>query len=94
VNQPIVPGRLPDAERAAIMQQALRDLTFRGYRVETADGTRAIISTGEPVNHILHLLLSVFTCGLWLPIWLLIMMFGGVKRRRVHVDEYGNLIGL
>jgi hypothetical protein len=90
VNQPIVPGRLPDAERAAIMQQALRDLTFRGYRVETADGTRAIISIGEPVNHILHLLLSVFTCGLWL----LIMMFGGVKRRRVHVDEYGNLIGL
>jgi hypothetical protein len=45
------------------MQQALRDLTFRGYRVETADGTRAIISTGEPVNHILHLLLPVFTCG-------------------------------
>lgn len=90
MNQPIVPGRLPDAERAAIMQQALRDLTFRGYRVETADGTRAIISTGEPVNHILRLLLSVFTCGLWL----LIMMFGGVKRRRVHVDEYGNLIGL
>lgn len=22
-----------------------------------------------PVNHILHLLLSVLTCGLWLPVW-------------------------
>jgi hypothetical protein len=94
VNQPIVPGRLPVDHRAAIMQQALRDLTFRGYRIETVDGPRAIISMGEPVNHVLHVLLTVFTCGLWLPIWLLLIALGGVKRRHIHIDEYGNLIGL
>ncbi len=25
-------------------------------------------------NHILHLLLSIFTAGLWLPVWLLIIL--------------------
>jgi len=94
MSRPIVPGRRPDAERAAIMQQALRDLTFRGYRVEAVDGTRAIVVTGEPVNHVLHVLLSFFTCGLWLPVWLLLIGLGGVKRRHIYIDEYGNLVGL
>lgn len=90
----IVPGRLPDAQRAAIMQQALRDLTFNGWRIEMADGARAVVVNGAPVNHILHLLISFFTCGLWLPVWGLLAALGGVKRRHVYVDEYGNLIGL
>lgn len=89
-----VPGRLPDAKRAAIMQQALRDLTFRGYRVETVDGPRAIVLTGEPVNHVLHVLLTMVTCGLWLPVWLLLVALGGVTRRQIFIDEYGNLVGL
>lgn len=94
MNEPIVPGRLPVDQRAAIMEQTLRDLTFRGYRIETVDGPRAIISMGEPVNHVLHVLLTVFTCGLWLPIWLLLIALGGMKRRHIHIDDYGNLIGL
>lgn len=28
-------------------------------------------------NHILHLLLTVFTAGIWLIMWLLISMFSG-----------------
>lgn len=95
MNYPnIVPGRIPIERRAAIMQQALRDLAFRGYRVETADGPRAIVVTGAPVNHVLHVLLSMFTCGLWVPVWLLLLALGGEKRRHVYIDDYGNLIGL
>ena len=90
----IVPGRIPPGRRTAIMEQALRDLAFRGWQVETVDGARAIVATGAPVNHILHLLLAVFTCGLWLPIWLLLIALGGVKRRQIYIDEYGNLVGL
>jgi hypothetical protein len=90
----IMPGRIPIEQRTAMMQQALRDLAFRGYRIEVADGTRAIVVTGAPVNHVLHVLLSICTCGLWLPVWLLLIGLGGVKRRRVYIDEYGNLVGL
>lgn len=90
----IVPGRLPMQQRAAIMQQALRDLAFNGWRIEMADGTRAVVVNGAPVNHILHLLLSFFTCGLWLPIWAIVAATGGVKRRHLYVDDYGNVVGL
>jgi hypothetical protein len=88
------PGqRKTEAERAAIMQQRLRELAFYGYTISAVDGPRAAVWRGAPVNHILHLLLSVFTCGLWLPVWLLIMMFGGTKQQHIYIDEYGNLIG-
>lgn len=85
---------LSAADRAAVMQQALRDLTFSGYRVETVDGDRAIVLTGSPVNHVLHAILTIFLCGLWLPVWLLLIGLGGEKRRQVYVDEYGNFVGL
>lgn len=94
VTHPIVPGRLPIQQRAAIMQQALRDLQFSGWRIEMVDGPRAVVVTGAPVNHILHLLISFFTCGLWLPVWGLLAALGGVKRRHVYIDDYGNLTGL
>ena len=29
----------------------------------------------EGVNHILHLLITLFLCGLWAPVWLAICMF-------------------
>lgn len=28
----------------------------------------------KPVNHVVHLLASVFLCGLWLPIWIFIAL--------------------
>lgn len=84
---------LSTAERAAVMQQALRDLAFRGYRVAAVDGARALVVTGSPVNHVLHAILSIFTCGLWLLIWALLAALGGETRRHIYVDEYGNLIG-
>ena len=32
----------------------------------------AVLATGTTPNHVLHLLLSLLTFGLWLPVWLLI----------------------
>lgn len=88
------PRRLTYEQRVARMQQALRDLTWNGYRVAVHDGDRAIIVNGQPVNHVLHAILTIFTCGLWLLVWLLVIASGGEKRRAIHIDEYGNLRGL
>lgn len=33
---------------------------------------RYTLARKEGVNHVLHLLISLFLCGLWLPFWLLI----------------------
>jgi hypothetical protein len=37
---------------------------------------KSTIHLAEKPNHILHLLLSVVTAGVWLPIWLLIAFKG------------------
>ena len=42
-----------------------------------------VLATREKPNHILHLLLSVVTCGWWLIIWFLISIrVGGYKCSR------------
>ena len=43
------------------------------------------------MNHILHLLLTVFLCGFWLPVWLLVAVTGGEKRSVLAVDQCGNI---
>lgn len=40
-----------------------------------APGVAVAISGG--VNHGLHLVLTLLTCGMWLPIWILVSIFGG-----------------
>ena len=44
---------------------------------------------GKPVNHILHLILSLVTVGFWLIIWVALVIFGGEKREIVEVDAWG-----
>lgn len=36
-----------------------------------------------PVNNVFHLLMSVFTLGLWFPVWMMILIF----RRRRYVKQ-------
>lgn len=44
----------------------------------------------QRTNNILHLLLSVVTAGLWLPVWLLIAVNNAVERGRIErrIDKY------
>ena len=31
-----------------------------------------VMATGTKPNHVLHFILSLFTIGLWIPIWILV----------------------
>lgn len=57
----------------------------RGWRVESQTDTMAVVVRGKKPNHILHLLLTVFTLGLWLPVWLIVAMVSGEKRKTLSV---------
>jgi len=35
-------------------------------------------------SHILHLLLSVITAGLWIPVWLLVGINNSIERGRIE----------
>lgn len=42
-----------------------------------APGVAVAVSAGGGTNNALHAVLTLFTCGLWLPIWILIAIFSG-----------------
>ncbi len=61
---------------------AVSDATIKRY-CKQCEAYRMFIRPRP--NHILHLLLSVFTVGLWLPIWLLIGFLTVLKPFRCPV---------
>jgi hypothetical protein len=81
----------PDQRRAMLAQQIASMVASRGARIESQSDFQAVLATGQPVNHILHAILFVFLCGIWLIPWVIITITGGVKRTLVTVDEYGNV---
>jgi hypothetical protein len=44
---------------------------------------------GHRTNHVLHLILTFITLGIWAIVWLLMVALGGEKRSVVSIDEYG-----
>ena len=82
--------KTPD-ERKEALAEAVQSAFARGYRVESQTNYQAIVVSGKPVNHILHLLLSLFTVGIWVLVWIGLAISGGEKRELISVDEYGNV---
>lgn len=50
-----------------------------------------MIHERNSISHVLHLLLSIITAGLWLPVWLLIILFQGAYICRGCVRKHGLL---
>ncbi|MDV3130168.1 DUF2510 domain-containing protein [Mycobacterium sp. 21AC1] len=42
-----------------------------------AQAVAVAVSAGGGPNHAVHLILTLLTCGLWLPVWILVALFGG-----------------
>ena len=84
-------GRKPADERKALLAQNVSSAVARGARVESQSDYQAIMVEGKPVNHILHLILTVLTFGFWAIVWIILALTGGEKRRTITVDEWGNV---
>ncbi|MGV9798756.1 DUF2510 domain-containing protein [Mycobacterium sp. NPDC003449] len=50
------------------------------------------VSAGGGTSHGLHLVLTVLTCGLWLPIWILAALFGGGSSSSVAVGTGAGVV--
>jgi hypothetical protein len=48
-----------------------------------------MMATGGEVNHLAHLVASVLTCGVWLPVWVILGVTGAEKRLSITVDPHG-----
>lgn len=79
-------------ERRELLASAVRKHVRSGYRVESQTDFQAVVVKGRRPNHLLHLILSIITIGIWfLFVWLPLMIFGGEKRRVLTVDTSGKI---
>ena len=44
-------------------------------------------------NHLLHLILSIFTAGMWVPMWLLVTLSNAIERYRI-IRKLNKLAGV
>lgn len=78
-------------ERKAMLAQQLQSGAARGLRVESQSDFQAVLVQGQPVNHVLHAIITIFSCGLWGIVWIILAITGGEKREMAVVDEFGNV---
>jgi hypothetical protein len=74
----------------ALLAQTIHAQVVQGARVESQSDFQAVLVTGAKVNHTLHLILTLVTCGLWGIVWIVLFATGGEKRSIASVDEFGN----
>ena len=88
-----VPGgasRKSDDERKQLLARQIQTAAATGGRVESQSDFQAIVVRGKPVNHVLHLIVTLVTIGIWGIVWIALALTGGEKREMVLVDEWGN----
>jgi hypothetical protein len=85
-------GKKTPEERKALLAQAVANWVHQGWRVESQTDFQAVMVRGHRPNHILHLILTLVTLGVWAIVWILVTLLGGEKRAVVSVDEYGNTL--
>ena len=79
-------------ERREILDRSLQLWGAKGYRIENRSEFQATISKGKEIQHVLHIVLTVLTAGLWLFVYLPLWLLTGIKREMITVDEYGNVV--
>lgn len=78
----------PVVDTRAALQAALARQLRKGARVESQSDHSAVVVRGSKPNHVLHLILSVVTGGIWLVVWG--WMVGVKKEHRIMVSVDGH----
>ncbi|WP_460369079.1 ComEA family DNA-binding protein [Actinocorallia lasiicapitis] len=84
--QPLPPDRVD-----AILNSAIVQYVGFGWRIESRYRDQAVLVKGGTANHALHALATFFLCGLWLPVWVAVMIGDSPKRVVLTVDAYGQI---
>ena len=77
-------------ERKELLARAVANEIRQGWRVESQTDYQAVIVRGQRPNHVLHLILTIITVGLWGLVWIAVVALGGEKRGVIEIDAYGN----
>ena len=81
--------KIPDGRKEALAKLIASQLS-QGRRIETQNGCQAVLVQGHRVNHVLHLIPTLATAGLWVIVWVALALLGVEKRELLSVDEWHN----
>lgn len=79
-----------DTERKSILDKQIIFYVSRGWRLDTQTDFAAVFSSGKRLNHILHLILSLVTFGIWIIFWIVMSLTHKIVITTVLVDKFGN----
>jgi hypothetical protein len=78
-------------ERTQTLEAEIKYSEGHGWRVREKTPADAHLVRGEPVAHWVHLFFTVATLGLWLLVWIPLMILGGEKHRYISVGDDGRV---
>jgi hypothetical protein len=80
--------------RKSRLATAVQQEVARGGRVESQSDYSAVIRFGKPVNHVLHLILTLISFGLWAVVWIAAAIASAANNKTVSLmaDEYGQVL--
>lgn len=88
-------GAAPDViQRGLILDWVVVGGSCGGWRVESRSGTQAVLVRGQPVNHVLHAFLTVFSCFVWGAVWVAVALTNKVERVALTVDAQGHVVSV
>lgn len=89
---PAQPTAAPE-ERKAALARAVATEVRGGWHVQSQTDYQAVmLKPGTKVNHLLHLILSLVTLGIWLIVWLFVAVTHKREHRKViDVDAFGGV---
>ena len=79
-------------DKKRLLAGAITNGVAMGYRIERQTDDQAVLAKGQRINHVLHLILTILTGGLWGIVWIILAVNGAEKRVVLTVDDYGNVL--
>ena len=84
------------SDRLDRLSRAISTRTMTGWNIvdrNDTDLSAVLIFPEKPVKHIIHLIITLCTCGIWGPVWaVLALLHKGDRRVRISIDAAGNLL--
>jgi hypothetical protein len=82
---------LTRASRSQTLDGEVGYFVSKGWRLRSSTPTEAHLVTGAPVSHGIHIFFSIATVGLWLIVYIPLLIFGGEKHKHISVDDQGRV---
>jgi hypothetical protein len=76
-------------ERREALNASIATWGLQGWRVESRSDTQATLAKGRRPNHLLHLILTLVTFGLWALVWIGVAIASKERRQVLTVNGEG-----